>query len=136
MPAPILVVEDYDLDFEVTERGFRRLGVTNPIVRAVDGQRALDWLHGSRPALVLLDLNLPKVDGRTVLRQIKSDSRLREVPVVVWSATELAEDIADAYRCGANSFVPKRMSPREQQRDLESISRYWLETVRLPAHAA
>lgn len=136
MSRPILVVEDYDVDFEAAARGFRRLGLPHPIVRASGAEEAIAWLRTDTPALVLLDLDLPDRSGAEVIDAMKSNASLRHVPVVIWSATQQAERIAEVYRRGASSFVPKRMSPADQRRDLENIARFWFESARLPSEAA
>lgn len=136
MPRPILVVEDYDIDFEAAARSFKRLGLAHPIVRASGADEAIAWLRTGTPALVLLDLDLPDRSGADVIDEMKSRTALRHVPVVIWSATQHTERIAEVYRRGATGFVPKRMSPAEQRRDLENMARFWFESVRLPTEAA
>lgn len=136
MYRPILVVEDYDLDFEAAARGFRRLGLAHPIVRASGAGEAIRWLRTDTPSLVLLDLDLPDSGGEDVIDEMKGSVTLQHVPVVIWSATEQKERISEVYRRGATTFVPKRMSPAEQRRDLENIARFWFESARLPHEAA
>jgi len=136
MSASILVVEDYDPDYEAAARGFRRIGVTYPLVRCRDGEEALTFVQTEKPALVFLDLNLPGIDGLEVLRTMKSDPDLKTVPVVVWSSNGREEKIAEAYAIGANSYLNKRMSPADLFEDLKVIVHYWLRTVRLPGLAA
>jgi two-component system response regulator len=108
---------------------------------ARDGEEALDFLHRRgrfageapfRPTLILLDLKLAKVDGREVLRQIKSDSGLKAIPVVVLTSADRKEDIAATYRSGANSFVAKPAGAPEFVERIRILKAYWLLTNRLP----
>src|SRR5579872_2005659 len=102
--VPILLVEDNEDDILITERAFRKCRVPNPLVVARDGDEALDIIHGrrggaagERPGLILLDLNLPRVDGFSVLRALKEDPELRKIPVIVLTTSRRDEDVARAY---------------------------------------
>lgn len=107
-----------------------------------DGERLLDYLHrrgayaqpdaAPRPALILLDLNMPRKDGREALREIKSDPMLRQIPVVILSTSQSEDDVAGSYDLGANSFVTKPGSFDELLDVVGSICTYWITTVRLP----
>lgn len=132
----ILLVEDNPDDEELTTRASRSKGLLNPIEVARDGEAALDILfrrgaHAARraeplPALVLLDLKLPKVDGLGVLRAVKADADLRSLPVVMLTSSSQDEDIVASYRYGANSYVRK---PVDFQAFIEAVGRvgmYWL----------
>lgn len=132
----ILLVEDNPDDEELTTRALRSKGLLNPIEVARDGEAALDILfrrgaHAARraeplPALVLLDLKLPKVDGLGVLRAVKADADLRSLPVVMLTSSSQDEDIVASYRYGANSYVRK---PVDFQAFIEAVGRvgmYWL----------
>lgn len=110
--APILLVEDNRMDVDLTVRAFRRRRLANPIEVARDGEEALAWLTrweagAPRPVMVLLDLKLPKVDGMEVLRQLKSHPVLRTIPVVVLTTSAETNDVREAYRLGANSYIVK-----------------------------
>ncbi|HLA79396.1 MAG TPA: response regulator [Vicinamibacteria bacterium] len=110
--GPILLVEDNPMDVDLTVRAFKRRHVTNPIEVARDGEEALAciqrWEAGEPPpAVVLLDLKLPKVDGMDVLRHIKSHPVFRTIPVVVLTTSAEDSDVEAAYRLGANSYIVK-----------------------------
>ncbi|HEX5740196.1 MAG TPA: response regulator [Pilimelia sp.] len=130
--APILLVEDNPDDVELTIRALRRSDIPNEVVVAADGEQALHLLSGAgtaplRPALVLLDVNLPRVDGLEVLRRIKGDAATRMVPVVVLTTSNEECDIVDSYRLGANSFIRKPVSFTEFVSATRVLGRYWLE---------
>src|ERR1041385_4836225 len=112
----ILLVEDNPDDEALTRRSLAKTDIRNEVVSVRDGAEALDFLfragaHGSRPpgepAVVLLDLKLPKVDGKEVLRRIRADERPRILPVVVLTTSKEVEDVVGSYRMGANSYVRK-----------------------------
>jgi CheY-like chemotaxis protein len=105
----------------------------------VDGREALDFLQRSgkftdksRPHLIILDLKLPKVDGLDVLKALKGDPELREIPVVILTSSERPEDIESSYRLGANSFVTKPSTAGAFRAGLEQVRRYWTELSSLP----
>ena len=110
--GPILLVEDNPMDVDLTVRAFKRRHVTNPVEVARDGEEALArierWEAGEPPpAVVLLDLKLPKVDGMDVLRRLKSHPVFRTIPVVVLTTSAEDSDVEAAYRLGANSYIVK-----------------------------
>ena len=138
----ILLIEDSDEDFYATKRAFEKAGLANTIYRCVDGEDALDYLYhrgkysdpnsSPQPNVILLDLNLPKKDGKTVLKQLKNDPNLRFIPVIVLTTSYDERDIEYCYEMGANSYVQK---PVDLERYLESIKRlqnFWFEIVILP----
>ncbi len=138
---PILVVEDSDEHFEAFRRASRRTGIANPVHRCSDGDEALDYLHrrgayadpsAPRPAMVLLDLNLPGTDGREVLHHIKADEELRAIPVVVLTTTSCPDDVQHSYRAGASGFIVKPICFDEFLKAVETLKAYWLNTVALP----
>jgi CheY-like chemotaxis protein len=139
---PILLVEDSPEDFEITVRAFRRTNMANPIHRCIDGEDALDYLHrrgtyadpalAPRPAIILLDLNLPGTDGREVLAEIKRDGNLKEIPVVVLTTSADESDIENCYRAGANSFVQKPVDLPGFIAAIQRLKDYWFEIVLLP----
>lgn len=131
----ILLVEDDDDDAELALRALARSETEPFVVRARDGEEALDVLLGRgpfagrevpRPALVLLDLKLPKVDGIEVLRRFRAGGRGRDVPVVVLTSSMLPADVRACYEAGANGFVVKQVEFAEHARTLRQISDYWL----------
>jgi len=113
----ILLVEDNPDDEDLALRAFQRSDVTNPVAVARDGIEALDYLHGTgvhagrdvsvQPAVVLLDLKLPKVNGLEVLQQVRSDPRLKLLPVVVLTSSHEERDLVSSYELGVNAYVVK-----------------------------
>jgi two-component system response regulator len=132
----ILLVEDRSDDVELTLRAFARSNVANEIVVASDGAEALDYLfatgvHRGRdpsrsPSVVLLDLQLPKVDGLDVLRAMREDRRTRRLPVVVLTSSNEEQDIVRSYDLGANSFVRKPVDFSEFIEAARHLGLYWL----------
>jgi CheY-like chemotaxis protein len=139
----ILVVEDSDEHYEAIRRAFKKTGITNPVHRCGDGDESLDYLFrrgaysepnsSPRPAVILLDLNLPGTDGRDVLDQIKADDRLRVLPVVVLSTSSNPGDIELCYRTGAASYIIKPIRFDDFLTTVENLKSYWFDTVALPA---
>ncbi len=132
----ILLVEDNADDEELTVRGLRRAGIANPIAVARNGAEALDWLHGTGPhagpgapplpAVVLLDLRLPKVDGLEVLRRLRAEERFHALPVVILTSSREERDIVEGYRLGANSYVRKPVVFAEFADAVRQLGLYWL----------
>jgi two-component system response regulator len=132
-PRAILLVEDCARDEELALRALRKSKVRNEVVVARDGEEALDFLfargaHAGRelPALVLLDLKLPKVDGLEVLRCIRADARTRLQPVVILTSSAEASDRLAGYSTGANSYVRKPVDFLEFTETVRSLGLYWL----------
>jgi len=138
----IVVVEDSSEDYELTLKGLLRTGLRNPIRRCSDGDDALDYLFrrgrysapasAPRPVLILLDLSLPRTDGREVLREIKSDPGLKSIPVVVLTTSNDEGDIEECYRAGASSFLQKPVDIEGYFRMIQRAVDYWFEVVVLP----
>ena len=130
--GPILLVEDNPDDVLFTLRAFTRNHIRNEIVVAGDGEQALRLLFPSdggqplRPALILLDIKLPKIDGLEVLRSIRGDARTRSLPVVVLTTSSEERDIVESYRLGANSFVRKPVVFEEFVLAANVLGMYWL----------
>lgn len=130
---PILLIEDNPDDEALALRVFNRSEIPNPVVVLRDGVEALEYLFGpkaesggAKPALVLLDLKLPRLDGLELLRRIRADERTALVPVVVLTSSSEPRDIQESYRLGANSYIRK---PVDFERFLEALGRiggYWL----------
>ena len=133
---PILLVEDNPDDEALTLRAFAKNGIPNPVVVARDGVEALDYLFGTGPhegrakallpAVVLLDLKLPRIDGLEVLRRIRAHERTALLPVVVLTTSKEQQDILEAYRLGANSYIRK---PVDFERFIQAVGQlgvYWL----------
>jgi two-component system response regulator len=126
----ILLVDDDLDDVELTKRAFARSHVPNEIEVARDGSAALDRLlgpdAGPLPALVLLDLNLPRVDGLEVLGQLRADERTRLLPIVILTSSREERDLVEGYRLGANSYVRKPVDYAAFQDMVRQIGTYWL----------
>lgn len=130
----ILLVEDNPDDEALTLRAFRKSGISHEIVVARDGVEALaylfpadgDGLDPPCPALVLLDLNLPKVGGLEILRRMQADARTRLIPVVVLTSSKLEEDILDSYRSGANAYVRKPVKFADFADAVRAVGVFWL----------
>ena len=133
---PILLVEDNPGDEALTLREFNKNKISNPVVVARDGVEALDYLFGTgnyagrdttvMPAVVLLDLKLPRIDGLEVLRRIRAHERTALLPVVVLTTSKEQQDILEAYRLGANSYIRK---PVDFERFIQAVGLlgvYWL----------
>lgn len=136
---PILLVEDSPDDVLLAVGAFAKNGITNEVVVATDGEQALNRLlpesgEPLRPALILLDIELPKIDGLEVLRRIRADERSRTVPVVVLTTSNEERDIVSSYQLGANSFVRKPVVFGEFVEAVQTLGVYWL-TVNQPAPA-
>lgn len=127
----ILLVEDNPDDLELTRRAFRRVEIGNEVRVARDGQEALDALFGREgtselPALVLLDLNLPRVSGLEVLRRIRANERTRILPVVILTSSREERDLVEGYRLGANSYVWKPVVFEKFVDMIRQLGLYWL----------
>lgn len=141
-PQTILVVEDSDDDFHATERAFKKAGLSNPVQRCSNGDQALDYLYRRgefadpakppRPGIILLDLNLPGTDGREVLRAIKRDPALHNIPVIVLTTSSAEQDIQRCYDYGANSYVQKPVDLHGFVTAMTRLKEYWFEVAVLP----
>ncbi len=136
MTKVILLVEDNESDELLTLRAFKRSNIANEIVVARDGADALEYIlaqgaHADRdpdslPALVLLDLNLPKIDGLGVLRAIRGDARTRLLPVVVLTSSKEDEDVVRSYALGANAYVRKPVDFVQFSEAARTLGLFWL----------
>jgi len=128
----LLLVEDNPDDEELTIRGLRHANVKNPIDVARDGQDAIDYLLGTddqpnpTPAVVLLDLNLPRVGGLEVLKRIRGEHRTRHVPVVILTSSNEDRDLINGYDLGANSYIRKPIQSEEFATTVARLGIYWL----------
>ena len=126
----ILLIEDNADDRDLTIRALKKNNVLNPVAVASDGAEALTMLlgddHGDLPALILLDLKLPKVDGLEVLRRTRADPRTRVVPIVVLTSSKEDEDLRSAYDLGANGYVRKPVTFSEFTEAVRTLGLFWL----------
>ncbi|HSW08310.1 response regulator [Aquabacterium sp.] len=136
----ILMVEDNPGDVRLTREAFKDGRIWNRLHVVEDGLAALDFLYrrgthadAPRPDLILLDLNLPRMDGREVLSVIKADPLLRIIPVVVLTTSQAEEDVLRAYHLSANCYVTKPVDFEQFIRVVQAIENFWLTVVRLPS---
>jgi two-component system response regulator len=132
----ILLIEDNPSDVDLTRRAFDKSHIANELVVAEDGHDALEYLwaegaHASRdasdlPALVLLDLKLPKIHGLDVLRRIRADARTRRLPVVILTSSKEEQDLAAGYDLGVNSYIRKPVDFKQFAACIEQLGLYWL----------
>jgi two-component system response regulator len=132
----ILLVEDNPDDEKLTVRALKKNNIVNEVAIARDGVEALDYLFGtgahvgrdpnSHPALVLLDLKLPKVDGHEVLRRIRADARTKRMPVVVLTSSKEEQDLITSYDHGANSYIRKPVDFNQFTEAVRQLGMYWL----------
>jgi CheY-like chemotaxis protein len=130
IPPPILLVEDNPMDLDLTLRAFNRKKFSNVIQIARDGEEALAymarWEAGEpQPAVILLDINLPKINGLEVLRQFKAHERFRRIPVVVLTSSREDRDLRTAYDLGVNSYIEKPVNFSKFMDVAEQIELYW-----------
>jgi CheY-like chemotaxis protein len=137
-PIEILLVEDSPADVRLTREALKEAKVRNNVHVAVDGVDAMDFLHqrgkhaaAPSPDLILLDLNLPRKDGREVLEDIKSHDRLRRIPVVILTTSQSEQDILESYQLSANAYVTKPVDLEQFLDVVKSIEGFWLEVVKL-----
>lgn len=132
----ILLVEDNPSDIELTRRAFEKEHIGNELVVAEDGKEALDYLFGREayqgrdlsimPSLILLDLKLPLIDGKEVLRQIRNHDLTRRLPVVVLTSSKEEQDVAETYDLGVNSYIRKPVDFRQFSDAVRQLGLYWL----------
>jgi CheY-like chemotaxis protein len=147
IPITILVCDDDEDDRMLTQQALEDAHISNSVRFVEDGEQLLDYLYqrgeyagetgkAPRPGLILLDLNMPKIDGREALKTIKGDPALMDIPIVVLSTSRLDEDIARSYQLGVNSFITKPVTFSGLVEAMNVLGRYWLEIVELPPAAA
>ncbi len=131
---PILLVEDSDRDAELILGALEPHQISRPVVHVRDGSEALDYLYrrgqfagrsGGQPALMLLDLKMPKVDGLEVLRQIKGDAALKVIPVVMMTSSRQEQDLVRSYELGVNAYVVKPMKFQDFVEAVKQVSGFW-----------
>ncbi len=140
-PVEILLVEDNPVDVMITKNAFSTARMYCHVHVAEDGEEAMDFLykrgkHSSAPLpdVILLDLNLPKKDGREILADVKADPDLRQIPVVILTTSEDPQDIWKTYDLQANCFVTKPVDMEQFTKALECLGEFWFTLVRLPTH--
>jgi len=137
----ILMADDDDDDFMLTKKALKESKLLNELIRVEDGEELIDYLKQrgkyegadtKRPGVILLDLNMPRMDGREALREIKSDENLRDIPVVVFTTSKAEEDIFKTYQLGVNSFITKPVTFENLTKVMRALGNYWFEIVELP----
>jgi CheY-like chemotaxis protein len=141
-PVVILVADDDPDDCLLIREAFKKGLLVNGLRFVGDGEELMDYLQrrgkyrdrsaSPRPGIVLLDLNMPRKDGREALKEIKSDPDLKSIPVVILTTSKVEEDILRSYNLGANSYITKPVSFMGLVEAIKSLGRYWFEIVELP----
>lgn len=139
-PIEILLVEDSAADVRLTIEALKEAKVANRLTVVDDGVKAMEYLRQKgvyadalRPDLILLDLNLPRKDGREVLAEVKSDPALRQIPVVVLTTSRAEEDVLQAYDLHCNCYISKPVDFEQFMKVIRTIEDFWLTVVRLPS---
>jgi CheY-like chemotaxis protein len=142
MPITILMADDDADDRRLTQEAFEEGRLINDVRFVENGEQLLDYLRrqgpyappadAPRPGLILLDLNMPRKDGRTVLKELKTDPELRQIPVVVLTTSKADEDIYKSYDLGVNSYIVKPVTFEALVDILQTLEKYWFEIVELP----
>jgi len=142
-PLNILLVEDNEADVKISLRAFQQAKLKNMLFVVNDGQECLDFVRQEgnfadaakfpAPDLILLDINMPRVDGFEVLKTLKADPRYRMIPVIMFSASKNQHDVKRSYDLGANSFIQKPVEYEEFVSSLECFNQYWHVLNKLPA---
>jgi chemotaxis family two-component system response regulator Rcp1 len=141
-PIEILLVEDNAGDIRLTQEAFKENKINNNLSVARDGVEALAFLRrqgnyaqAAKPDLILLDLNLPRMDGREVLSELKSDPELKRIPVVILTTSNSEQDVIQSYNLHANCFITKPVDLDQFISVIQSIEGFWLSIVKLPPKA-
>ncbi|MEQ1560307.1 MAG: response regulator [Methyloglobulus sp.] len=134
---PILLVEDNPVDVDLTLRAFARCKLANPVLVARDGEEALAWIPRwesgeTKPVVILLDLNMPRVDGLTVLKALKAHPGTKDIPVVILTTSKEDRDISKAYELGVNSYIVKPVDFDNFMEVAQQIELYWCVYNELP----
>ena len=133
----VLLIEDNEADVELMRQGLRGTGASINLLVIMDGREALNFLEAKKtlPGIIILDLNLPGVNGFDLLKALKSNADLREIPVVIFSTSSARRDIERAYQLAANGYVRKPADLDEFYQAVGAIKRFWFETAALPGRA-
>lgn len=138
----ILMADDDEDDFMLAREALAESRLANDLYQVQDGEELMDYLYrrgkyaeqyyAPRPGLILLDLNMPRKDGREALKEIKADPHLKQIPIVVLTTSKAEEDIYRSYELGANSFITKPVTFSALVEVMKTIGKYWFEIVELP----
>lgn len=139
----ILMADDDDDDFVLTRKALKESKLLNTLIRVKDGEELLNYLNKTgeyaetetlRPGVILLDLNMPRKDGREALKEIKTNPELHDIPVVVFTTSKAEEDIYRSYQLGVNSFITKPVTFDNLITVMQALGKYWFEIVELPTN--
>lgn len=143
-PVSILMADDDEDDRLMAKEALEEAKLANAISFVEDGEELLDYLNhrgkysnpelAPKPGLILLDLNMPKKDGREALKEIKEDPKLRSIPIVVLTTSKEEEDIYRTYNLGVNSFITKPVAFESLVKIMKTLAHYWFEIVKLPVN--
>jgi CheY-like chemotaxis protein len=125
---PILLVDDDDVDAIITQRALNELKVTNELIRKVDGEDALTYLkdeHNPRPCVILLDLNMPRINGFEFLKIAKADENLKKIPVVVLTTSDVDQNIVDSFNLGVAGYIVKPVDYKQFVEAMRTVDMYW-----------
>ncbi|MDJ0613383.1 MAG: response regulator [Rhizobiaceae bacterium] len=140
----ILIADDDEDDRMLISDAFEEARLNNPVDFVEDGEQLMDYLQrkgdyshlteAHKPGIILLDLNMPKKDGRTALREIREDPELKNIPIVILTTSKSEEDILKTYHLGVNSFITKPVTFDRLVEVVQVIGKYWIEIVAIPAN--
>ena len=125
---PVLLVEDDSIDARTVKRAFKDLNVANQLVITVNGQEALDYLRtesNKKPCVILLDLNMPKMNGVEFLKIVKADEALKQIPVVVLTTSEEEQDIVESFKLSVAGYMVKAVNYKKFVEAIRTINLYW-----------
>ena len=137
----ILMADDDDDDYLLTKKALQESKLANTLIRVKDGDELLDYLcrrgdykdaPTERPGVILLDLNMPRKDGREALREIKANDDFKDIPVVIFTTSKAEEDIYRSYQLGSNSFITKPVTFEKLVKVVSTLGLYWFKIVKLP----
>ncbi len=138
-PIEILLVEDNPNDVELTRRAFEKGKILNNLSVVNDGVEAMQYLKkeseyedATRPDIILLDLEMPRKDGKEVLKELDDDETLARIPVIVLTSSEAEQDIVESYRYNANAYMTKPVGYEKFKETIRQIEQFWFEVVKLP----
>ncbi len=136
----LLLIEDGEADQQLVARALRSAKIKTDLYIVDNGEDGLAFLRGDgehrdspRPDLILLDLNLPRIDGKQVLREIRADEKLKEIPVVMLTTSAEESDIIESYRLGVNAYITKPVEVQDFMESVRKIEEFWFDLVMLPS---
>ncbi len=136
----LLLIEDGEADQQLVARALRSAKIKTDLYIVDNGEDGLAFLRGDgehrdspRPDLILLDLNLPRIDGKQVLREIRADEKLKEIPVVMLTTSSEERDIIESYRLGVNAYITKPVEVQDFMESVRKIEEFWFDLVMLPS---